>query len=185
MALVTCKECKKEVSSTAEKCPHCGYKLASNIGCGGVMLILIAIGIVVSAFSGGSPTSSVPSNAPEPAAQRDLEQRAARDVAISAIKLEKFNWRKGGFDSVMFISGRLVNPTPHTVKDIEITCELNAKSGTQVSRNKKVLYETLGPQSTTPLRDLSMGFMHSQSDRAGCRVTDLVVVAVGQTTVTK
>lgn len=26
MALVKCKECKKEISSKAELCPHCGYK---------------------------------------------------------------------------------------------------------------------------------------------------------------
>jgi hypothetical protein len=27
MALVKCKECGKEVSKSAKKCPHCGYKL--------------------------------------------------------------------------------------------------------------------------------------------------------------
>lgn len=26
MALIKCKECGKEISSIAEKCPHCGYK---------------------------------------------------------------------------------------------------------------------------------------------------------------
>lgn len=26
MALITCKECGKEISSTAESCPHCGHK---------------------------------------------------------------------------------------------------------------------------------------------------------------
>jgi hypothetical protein len=25
MALITCPECKKEISDTANKCPHCGY----------------------------------------------------------------------------------------------------------------------------------------------------------------
>lgn len=27
MSIVTCPECKKEVSNTADKCPHCGAKL--------------------------------------------------------------------------------------------------------------------------------------------------------------
>ncbi len=27
MALIQCRECTKEVSSTAMKCPHCGYRL--------------------------------------------------------------------------------------------------------------------------------------------------------------
>ena len=26
MALITCSECGKELSSTAERCPHCGHK---------------------------------------------------------------------------------------------------------------------------------------------------------------
>ena len=26
MALIKCKECNHEISSTAEYCPHCGYK---------------------------------------------------------------------------------------------------------------------------------------------------------------
>jgi predicted amidophosphoribosyltransferase len=33
MALKQCPECKKEVSSTAELCPHCGYKLRKTSGC--------------------------------------------------------------------------------------------------------------------------------------------------------
>ena len=31
MALVKCPECKKEVSDTAETCPHCGYRLKKPI----------------------------------------------------------------------------------------------------------------------------------------------------------
>ncbi len=26
MALVRCQECKKEINTTADKCPHCGHK---------------------------------------------------------------------------------------------------------------------------------------------------------------
>lgn len=27
MALIKCSECKKEISSTAKVCPHCGFKM--------------------------------------------------------------------------------------------------------------------------------------------------------------
>lgn len=30
MALIKCDECKKEISDTVEKCPHCGYKIKNN-----------------------------------------------------------------------------------------------------------------------------------------------------------
>ena len=33
MALITCNECKKEVSSNAEKCPHCGNPINTAVRC--------------------------------------------------------------------------------------------------------------------------------------------------------
>lgn len=33
MALIKCKECAKDVSSEAEKCPHCGIFLSTAIRC--------------------------------------------------------------------------------------------------------------------------------------------------------
>jgi len=52
MALKKCKECGKEVSTKADLCPHCGAKQKrKNIGCGGALLILIAIGFIGSQFS--------------------------------------------------------------------------------------------------------------------------------------
>ena len=52
MALKKCKECGKEVSSKADLCPHCGAKQKrKGIGCGGALLIIIAIGFIGSQFS--------------------------------------------------------------------------------------------------------------------------------------
>ena len=31
MALIKCPECKKEISDTIKKCPHCGFKIKNNI----------------------------------------------------------------------------------------------------------------------------------------------------------
>jgi hypothetical protein len=54
MALVECPECKKEVSSEAAACPHCGFALhkekrsgwGKEIG----LLLLVPIGILVALF---------------------------------------------------------------------------------------------------------------------------------------
>ncbi|HED3853612.1 TPA: hypothetical protein R4217_002466 [Enterobacter soli] len=56
MALAKCKECKKEVSTSAKTCPHCGVK---NPGIGakqqlGGCLILIVIATAFFFFFGGS-----------------------------------------------------------------------------------------------------------------------------------
>lgn len=51
MALRTCKECGKEVSSRADKCPNCGAPVKrKGIGCCGGILILLFIGIIASAI---------------------------------------------------------------------------------------------------------------------------------------
>ena len=52
MALRKCKECGKEVSTKADLCPHCGAKQKrKGIGCGGAILILIAIGFIATQIS--------------------------------------------------------------------------------------------------------------------------------------
>lgn len=33
MALIKCSECQKEVSSNAQKCPHCGNPISTAIRC--------------------------------------------------------------------------------------------------------------------------------------------------------
>jgi len=46
ISLITCKECGKKFSSDAKICPNCGKEQKSNIGCLGVLGILIIIGSI-------------------------------------------------------------------------------------------------------------------------------------------
>ncbi len=68
MALTTCIECGKEISTSAKVCPHCGtpkpHKEKTTPLTWFVLLAIIAI--VISAISGGG-TSSQPVSAPTPA----------------------------------------------------------------------------------------------------------------------
>ena len=47
MALITCKECGREVSSKADKCPHCGIKVKSGTSYIAVLCIVCAISLVL------------------------------------------------------------------------------------------------------------------------------------------
>lgn len=64
MALITCPECKKEISDSASSCPHCGYGLKGNavnmktqkkkkrkIGCWGIGAIVVAVLILIGYLS--------------------------------------------------------------------------------------------------------------------------------------
>jgi hypothetical protein len=78
MALITCRECKGQVSSTAKTCPHCGAKVkkphsvAAGI-LGGVILVGAAI-----ALSGGK---SEPKPPPTPEARAAAEKASADSAA--------------------------------------------------------------------------------------------------------
>ena len=51
MALIKCEECKKEVSSKASNCPHCGIKVRKQKGCVFILSIICAIAIFIFANS--------------------------------------------------------------------------------------------------------------------------------------
>lgn len=54
MGLINCKECGKEISDKAEKCPHCGFK-PYRPGCGAIAVIGILAIIVVNALGPDKP----------------------------------------------------------------------------------------------------------------------------------
>ncbi|WP_407028785.1 zinc ribbon domain-containing protein [Serratia marcescens] len=47
MALVKCKECKHEVSSSAQTCPHCGAKTSLIIKFAETVLGVIGLAIII------------------------------------------------------------------------------------------------------------------------------------------
>ncbi len=70
MTLISCPECKNEISSKANSCPRCGYSLAKgkdkksnsscSTGCLGIVLILVIFAIIgpICYFGSDSPRSS-------------------------------------------------------------------------------------------------------------------------------
>lgn len=63
MALKPCKECGKEISTEAEKCPHCGAKLSGKFGCLPMAVIAIIVIGAISSLSTNSPPA--PSQTPQ------------------------------------------------------------------------------------------------------------------------
>ena len=80
MALTDCKECGKQISTTAASCPHCGHKPEKDkIGCAQMIVIsfvaiLITMVVVTCASSG---TSKAPTSTDPAAEQRFQEEVGA------------------------------------------------------------------------------------------------------------
>lgn len=68
MALITCKDCKKEISTDAERCPNCGARRRRNIGCLPIAIIMLFLACVF--FAGGSHDPMPRAKTALPAAQR-------------------------------------------------------------------------------------------------------------------
>lgn len=73
MAMATCRECKKEVSDTAETCPNCGAKSPAKGNVSTFVSVLVISGVVLGILFLGNSKPSAPSDdlepvvAPEPA----------------------------------------------------------------------------------------------------------------------
>lgn len=100
MALIACKECKKEISDTVSKCPVCGFKMvkpASPV----TIIVMVIIGCIIVASCLGSlnkPSKENPvnySNSPVPLdAGAYIEEPFTRNnfsTLVAAINLIKLN----------------------------------------------------------------------------------------------
>jgi hypothetical protein len=67
MALKKCPDCKKEFSSKAKACPHCGAPNKNHEGCFVVLIVTIIIGVFVYIQNSAAP--SQPPKSPEQIAQ--------------------------------------------------------------------------------------------------------------------
>lgn len=80
MSVIKCRECGKEVSDKADRCPHCGVKLKKNVGVLGIVFASL-VGYMV--FSCNSP-SPAPAPRPEKTAQ-EKEQDAKKELAFQKV----------------------------------------------------------------------------------------------------
>lgn len=100
MALINCKECNNEVSTTAKTCPKCGakiYKVKKPAGRVGTFLIIAAgLGIIISLVLGAQSNQAESAKSPE---QKEAEAKqkaltSQRDsITILALQNIKKNLR--------------------------------------------------------------------------------------------
>ena len=98
MAVVKCKECSGQVSTTAKACPHCGAKQPKKVGVLGwlfVLLFVLPFAWTVGKNMGES-TSRPASNSTS--APSTVERPAA---SMPAVKVERNKWEISEFNDAM------------------------------------------------------------------------------------
>lgn len=140
--------------------------MGKGLGClGAGVLAVIGLGVLGAVLGGGAD----PAPGADPAAP---PAEPYRDAPGSALRLVKVRGEKGGFDSVLILSGTIENAAAFPIKDPVIACDLFGPSGTQVGQVAQTLYEVAPAQGTLRFKALNMGFLRSgQVARFSCAVS--------------
>lgn len=90
MAITKCRECKKDISSKAASCPHCGapgskQKKGSGVGCGSVIVIVVVIAII------GAQISEQNAESDRQAQQQRAATQAKQAAEARQASLESFS----------------------------------------------------------------------------------------------
>lgn len=138
----------------------CGPLEGQDLGAGKIILFCaggaLALGVVANIINPTHPTGAATA--------------AFVDTAIYHVTMPKFDWRKGGFDDVAFITATLKNNSDKPIKDVALACTFIAKSGTILGYGSGTIFDVIPPGKTKKFPELSVGFIHSQAASANCQV---------------
>lgn len=102
-------------------------------------------------------------------------EEGQKEKARSSLTIDKFNWHKGGFKSVMIANFHFKNTGKRAVKDIKILCTGYANSGTVIDNNISTVFELVKPGKTKKV-EVNMGFIRSQVASTSCSIIDFDLV---------
>lgn len=143
MALTKCKECGKEISIKADKCPHCGAPAKKKTS---VLTWLVTIFIVLWAIGYFSNQSYSPTNNSTSAAQYSSAESYTPPHEVISWKCDK----EYGF---IFVRGEVKNVSKQSIKNVMAVGEFRTKDGTLVkSEDALIDYNPLLPGQTSPFK---------------------------------
>lgn len=125
-------------------------------------------------------TKRAPANASYAEAMRLVQAKVDelapfREHPESATEVVKVVGRKAAMGTILLIDITLKNRSLSNLKDFEIECTSTAKSGTEIGRNSKVLYDTVDARETRTFHNVNMGFINPQAVHSNCIVMTAAV----------
>jgi hypothetical protein len=114
-------------------------------------------------------------------AVRELNRNTAEEAGVALLRernrdpgeritMPSFSWKIGGFGFVGTATVTVNNGNDFSVKEIEVRCEFSRKSGTELSRSQRTIFDTIPAKAVRMFKDVNMGFIRSQSAKASCPV---------------
>ncbi|WP_418187297.1 OB-fold protein [Aliarcobacter lanthieri] len=145
MALVKCKECDKEISSTVKVCPHCGYKKKMSFK--KFFLISLILGIILGLILSNSNKDSGSSTASKLAGNSsDKVERQSKnlfnDLELNIFKIlieDEIEGVINNDDTMIVSSGILKLPTSITVDKLQREYVKNEVKADEQYKNKILL----------------------------------------------
>jgi hypothetical protein len=107
-------------------------------------------------------------------AQRLTAAARFDDHPEEALEITHSSWRREGFGAVMVLDVTVSNAAPFPIKDFEVRCIHQGPSGTDIDSNTQTVYEIVPPNGHKRVREVNMGFIHSQVATSSCEITDAV-----------
>jgi hypothetical protein len=89
---------------------------------------------------------------------------------VEGLRISSQHWRRGGLGSKALVSFMLRNTNRYAVKDIEISCAFSRSDGSHLTDRTRVIHETVRRRSRKAFRQLHVGFVNVNADRARCSV---------------
>lgn len=174
--VVICNKCNTKTLSSATNCPNCGEPFKKNNFSWkhwmlGFLLLLLIIGFLTDDNNQNKNNSQITSNEVSPI-QKTI---SPKDEVIKNTIIEEFNGYKDGFGNILMADFKIKNISKYTIKDIEITCDSFANSGTHIDSNSRIIYEAINPNNILNINKFNMGFISSQVVNSTCYITNLQI----------
>lgn len=132
--------------------------------------VVIVIFLALAGYAAIEMSAGKPDKPNYSAAQLDPKGTAIKNVDF------KFDWGKASDGMVMLANFTFKNNNDFAVKDLTVTCNHHANSGTVIDSNTRTIYEMIKPKATKAVRNFNMGFINSQAASSGCHIADLVAM---------
>jgi hypothetical protein len=87
---------------------------------------------------------------------------------VEGLRISSQRWRRGGLGSNALVTFTLRNTNRYEVKDIEISCAFSRSDGSHLTDRTRVIHETVRRRSRKAFRQLHVGFVNVNADRARC-----------------